>query len=59
MTTQTCGNRQARKRRAASDALDRVNEELLSASWEVDFLAKVATEETPAAEGEERAAGEA
>jgi hypothetical protein len=55
---QTSDNRQVGKRGAATDALDQVNEELLSASWEVDFLAKAATEEM-AARGKTRAPIEA
>jgi hypothetical protein len=50
---QTYGDRDVRKRRAATEGLDQVNQELLSASWEVDFLAKAAREEAPPA-GETR-----
>jgi len=37
-----------------TDGLDRVNDELLRASWEVDFLAKAATDSS--FEGEDRRA---
>ena len=49
---QTCSDRNVRGRRAGADALDKVNEELLSASWEVDFLARAAIEDEAGGRGE-------
>ena len=48
---QARGNRHIPRRRAATDALDEVNEELSWATWEVDFLTRAASEQAPAPTG--------